>query len=275
MDDQRISPAGGQARFGPAGWSYADWAGTVYPQPKPEGFQPLAFIAGCFDFVEVNTTFYRIPDLRMTTGWVNQTRSFPNFRFWVKLPAEFSHGGGGDAALAATLLDRLGSVREAGKLSGLLAQFPYSFRPNNPARARLESLAGWFDGVPLAVEFRHRMWDYPGVLDFFRKRQLIWANIDQPAVADSLGATCHVTRPDVAYLRLHGRNRAAWFAGTGRDSRYDYLYSAVEIDDLAGRIRQLQAAARQVFVSGNNHYKGSAIRNLQDLQRQLTRETAR
>ena len=56
--------------FGPAGWSYSDWRGTVYPQPPPRGFNALAFIAGRFDFVEVNTSFYRIPGTRLAQGWV-------------------------------------------------------------------------------------------------------------------------------------------------------------------------------------------------------------
>jgi len=265
-------PPVGRTLFGPAGWSYADWAGTVYPQPRPPGFQPLAFIAGRFDFVEVNTTFYRLPDLRLTSGWARQAAPFPDFRFWIKLPGEFSHGHGGDAALARRFLDSLAPLHEAGKLSGLLAQFPYSFRPDSAARRRLESLASWFGALPLAVEFRHQTWDRPGVVGFCRHHGLVFANIDQPPVAESLGATTHVSRDDIAYLRLHGRNAGSWFAATGRDERYDYLYSAPELDDLAERIRALQAAARQVFVCGNNHYKGSAVRNLLDLQRKLAAE---
>jgi len=265
-------PPEGRALFGPAGWSYADWAGTVYPRPRPPGFQPLAFIAERFDFVEVNTTFYRLPDLRLTSGWARKVAPFPDFRFWVKLPGEFSHGSGGDAALARRFLDSLAPLRETGQLTGLLAQFPYSFRPDIAARSRLESLAAWFVALPLAVEFRHRAWDRPGVVDFCRHRGLVFANIDQPPVAESLGATTHVTRADIAYLRLHGRNAGSWFSAAGRDARYDYLYSAPELDELAERVRELKAAARQVFVCGNNHYKGSAVRNLQELQRRLAAE---
>jgi uncharacterized protein YecE (DUF72 family) len=49
----------GMIRFGPAGWSYKDWAGIVYPSPAPKGFDPLEYIAGYFDTIEVNSTFYR------------------------------------------------------------------------------------------------------------------------------------------------------------------------------------------------------------------------
>ena len=48
-------------RIGPAGWSYPDWEGQVYPKPKPRGFDPLRYLAQYFDTIEINSTFYRIP----------------------------------------------------------------------------------------------------------------------------------------------------------------------------------------------------------------------
>ena len=50
---------GGIVRFGPAGWDYPDWAGRVYPTPKPKGFDPLRYLAGYFGVIEINSTFYR------------------------------------------------------------------------------------------------------------------------------------------------------------------------------------------------------------------------
>lgn len=257
--------------FGPAGWSYADWRGTVYPDPPPPRFDPLAFVAGRFDFVEVNTSFYRVPSLKLTQGWADKTAAFPAFRFWLKLHQSFTH----ECRLEKPMLDDfrgcLRPLAEAGKLSGLLAQFPYSFRFDAASLAYVRELAGHFRSWPLAVEFRHQSWLENDVLDCFRAEGLIWANIDQPQVSQSLPLTALVTAPATAYLRLHGRNAREWFSGQGRDARYDYSYSAAELGRLGEVVARLKEQAKKVFVSGNNHYKGAAVKNLLQLQEILLR----
>lgn len=260
--------------FGPAGWSYADWKGTVYPQPPPPRFNPLAFLAGQFDFVEVNTSFYRVPGLKLTQGWADKTAGFPGFRFWIKLHQSFTHERQLDRLLIDGFHDCLRPLEEAGKLSGLLAQFPYSFKRDEAGLAFLDDLSGHFRRWPLAVEFRHQSWLDEDVLSFFRERGLIWANIDQPQVSQSLALTAVVTNPESAYLRLHGRNARDWFSGQGRDARYDYCYSASELSRLGEAVARLREQARKVFVSGNNHYKGSAVKNLLQLKEILLRRRA-
>ncbi len=263
----------GNWRFGPAGWSYPDWRGTVYPDPAPRGFRPLAFVAERFDFVEVNTTFYRIPEPRLAAGWISQTGGRPEFRFWVKLHHAFTHERRLEPHALEAFRSAVRPLQAAGRLAGLLAQFPYSFHLDSGAKRHLAALADQFAAYPLAVEFRHAAWHDPRVLDYCRQRGLAWVNVDQPAVSANLALTAECTRPDLAYVRLHGRNARDWFAGTGRDARYDYLYSGQELDQVAGVIRSLQEQARQVFVSGNNHYKGSALRNLLELKKRLAAAT--
>lgn len=258
------SPEG--IRFGPAGWSYADWRGPVYPQPPPPRFQPLAFLAARFDFVEVNTSFYRVPGPKLTQGWIDKTADFPGFCFWIKLHQTFTHELRLDPALLGEFRDSLRPLEDAGKLAGLLAQFPYSFHNEPASRAYLEELAGRFRPWQLAVEFRHQGWLEEGVLSYFREQGLVWANIDQPQVSQSLMLTALATSGETAYLRLHGRNAEAWFSGQGRDARYDYSYSASELGRLAEVIVRLREQAKQVFVAGNNHYKGAAVKNLLQLK---------
>ncbi len=259
--------------FGPAGWSYADWGGTVYPEPPPPRFNPLAFLAARFDFVEVNTSFYRVPGLKLTQGWVDKTAAFPAFHFWIKLHQSFTHERKLDRPLIDGFRECLRPLEEAGKLSGLLAQFPYSFKRDEASLAYLEELAGHFGVWRLAVEFRHQSWLEDGVLALFRQRGLIWANIDQPQISQSLPLTALSTIGDAAYLRLHGRNYRNWFSGQGRDARYDYSYSAVELGRLAAVVARLREQAKKVFVSGNNHYKGAAVKNLLQLKEILLRRS--
>ncbi len=252
--------------YGPAGWSYPDWRGTVYPEPLPRGFNPLAFLAARFDFVEVNTTFYRIPGERLSQGWVDKTTAFPGFRFWVKLHQSFTHERKLEPEGIAAFRAGLQPLARAGKLAGLLAQFPYSFHHGRESLAFLGDLAVHFSEWPLAVEFRHQDWLEEDVISFFRERGLVWANIDQPQVSRSLCLTALATSADTAYLRLHGRNAAAWFSGQGRDARYDYSYSASELGRLGEAVARLREQAKRVFVTGNNHYKGAAVRNLEQLK---------
>ncbi|HEX7503041.1 MAG TPA: DUF72 domain-containing protein [Acidobacteriota bacterium] len=252
--------------FGPAGWSYADWRGTVYPEPPPPRFDPLAFLAGQFDFVEVNTSFYRVPSLKLTQGWADKTAAFPAFRFWLKLHQSFTHERRLEKSMLDGFRDCLQPLAAVGKLSGLLAQFPYSFKRDDAALAYLGELAGHFRAWPLAVEFRHQSWLEDGVLAFFKDNGLVWTNIDQPQISQSLPLTALVTARDTAYLRLHGRNYKDWFSGQGRDARYDYSYSAAELGHLGEVVARLKEQAKKVFVSGNNHYKGAAVKNLLQLK---------
>lgn len=252
--------------FGPAGWSYADWRGPVYPDPLPARFNQLAFLAGQFDFVEVNTTFYRVPNLALTRGWISKTAACPDFNFWIKLHQSFTHEHKLEKPIIESFHACLQPLVEAGKLAGLLAQFPYSFKSEPGNLAYLQDLAGHFNAYPLAVEFRHQSWLNDDVLAFFKKNNLIWANIDQPQISASLPLTALVTGRDTAYLRLHGRNYKDWFSGQGRDARYDYCYTDSELGHLAEVVASLKAQARKVFVSGNNHYKGSAVKNLLQLK---------
>jgi len=252
--------------FGPAGWSYADWRGAVYPEPLPARFNHLAFLAAEFDFVEVNTSFYRVPAPSLTSGWVSKTAACPDFIFWLKLHQSFTHEGKLEKPVIESFHACLQPLAEAEKLAGLLAQFPYSFKRTAANLAFLQDLAGHFSACPLAVEFRHQSWLEDDVLAFFKKNGLIWANIDQPQISASLPLTALVTGRDTAYLRLHGRNARDWFSDKGRDARYDYNYSASELGRLAEVVARLKEQAKKVFVSGNNHYKGAAVRNLLQLK---------
>jgi len=263
-----MAPAFTDFRFGTAGWSYEDWKGTVYPVPEPPGFSPLRFMADRFDFIEVNTTFYRIPPPRLAEGWSHQVRDHPNFMFWIKLNRGFTHDSGTwDPSLPSAFRSAIAPLEEAGKLAGILAQFPYSFHQTDANQARLSKLREHFPETPLAVEFRHRSWNRDHVLSRLHELDICWTNIDQPRVSRSLPLTENSSRAGFEYLRLHGRNAAEWFSGSGRDARYDYDYSAAELKEIArSAINIGKKSSGSVYISGNNHYKGQAVRNLKALK---------
>ncbi|MCP5104308.1 MAG: DUF72 domain-containing protein [bacterium] len=261
-----------QLFYGPAGWSYKDWHGPVYPAEKPKNFDALRFIAQTFDFVEVNTSFYHIPSQKLTYGWVKKTEDRENFKFWVKAYQNFTHKLTLIKEEVEPFKKSLAPLVNASKLEGLLVQFPYSFKLNSKNFDYLLSFPRAFAGFPLAVEFRHISWNNPEVLDAFRQHHISWVNIDQPVISQSLPLTNVVTNPETSYVRLHGRNYKSWFSNEGRDARYNYNYKALELNQIAETIKKLTEMAKKIFISGNNHYKGSAVKNLAELKKLMEKE---
>jgi len=251
----------GQIRVGTSGWSYDDWRGRFYPAHPPARFDRLAYLARYFDAVEVNASFYRPPIPRAAVSWLCRTP--PEFEFTFKLPQRFTHDR--DRPWTADEVDAfrraVAPVREAGRLGAVLVQFPWSFRCDASALRHLEALRRDFGDLPLVVEVRHAGWADPAAVEFLRSRGLGWANIDQPAGLGGVPPTSLVTSP-IGYVRLHGRNREAWFAqDAGRDARYDYLYRDDELDEWIARIRDIARASEKTYVFTNNHYRGQAPAN--------------
>jgi uncharacterized protein YecE (DUF72 family) len=257
--------------IGPAGWSYEDWKGVVYPSTPPRGFSQLAYIANYFDTVEINTTFYRPPASRMARDWVRKVAHNPRFQFAAKLWQGFTHEGTGLGSQEEKLFkEGIEPLISSGKLGALLLQFPWRFKNEPASREWLTRLLDAFLEYPLVVEFRHSSWLRPETLRFLRERNVGFANIDQPVIGRSIPPTAEVTA-EVAYIRFHGRNYEDWFRGdAGRDARYNYLYSEEELDEWVDRVRDVERKARKVFLIYNNHYGGKAVVNALQMKAKLT-----
>lgn len=258
--------------IGTAGWSYEDWEGVVYPARKPRGFHPLLYLANYINFVEINSTFYRPAAPALAVSWLKKVEGHPEFLFSVKLHQVFSHQRRDfsqkdvdDFKAGIELL------RVRGRLAALLIQFPWSFTRTDANTDYLVHLFSLFAGYPLALEVRHASWDVPGFYDLLRKNGAAFCNIDQPLFKNSIGPSAVSTSPDFAYVRLHGRNTENWFReGAGRDDRYDYLYSANELDGWIDRIKELGAKSSKVYVVTNNHYRGQAMANALQIKNMIT-----
>lgn len=256
-------------RVGPAGWSYADWEGRVTPRKKPRGFHALAHLAKYVTCVEVNSSFYALPSERNANRWAELVRSHPTFRFTAKLFQGFTHGailrGAERRAAVDAYMRGVEPLAKAGRLWALLAQFPVSFRHGPASVRRLEGIAADFAAHPLIVEVRHASWFDARGLATIERLGMSLATIDLPAAADHPPADV----PQVGaqgYLRLHGRNAAAWFdPRAGRDQRYDYLYGADEVAELAQVARRLASGTDETAVITNNHFSGKAVANALEL----------
>jgi uncharacterized protein YecE (DUF72 family) len=269
-------------RVGPAGWSYPDSPGRVYPADVPKKFDVLAFIASYFDTIEINASFYAPQPTRNYASWARRVAHNPDFKFTAKLWQKFTHGiaeyGRADSMAhedarahqaawtkndVREVTEGLQVLKDASRLGAVLAQFPWSFKPTKDGLERLSRLAEDFAGWPVVVELRHGAWAHHEHAVLLRKLGLGFCNIDQPVIGESLGPTAGATS-DVGYVRFHGRRYDRWFEDNeDAAQRYDYLYTAEELQPWVERIRKIAGAegVKEVYVVSNNHFEGKGPAN--------------
>jgi uncharacterized protein YecE (DUF72 family) len=278
----------GQIRIGTSGWSYPSgkgtWNGIFYPKPRPRGFDELAFYAEHFDTVEVNSTFYRMPEAPQTSRWVERTPA--GFLFTVKLYQQFTHpdmylarGGVADWNPSRTDIDlfRAGidPLAAAGRLGAIMIQFPPSFHAQDETREYLDWLVSAFVDHPVAVELRHKSWSDASqeTAALLSAHRAAWVLIDEPKFPSSIvqpvgaGASDAAAAP-LTYIRLHGRNAEKWWEHAESEDRYNHLYSPAELEPFAERARADSAAGRKVYLFLNNHFSAKAAANAAVLKRQ-------
>ena len=256
-----MSPNAATIRFGPAGWSYDDWNGIVYPAHRPHGFHEAEYLASFFDTIEVNTTFYHPPRAEISRSWIRRVQHNPNFRFTAKLWQRFTHDRAASRQDERVFKQGVEPLLEAGLLGALLMQFPWSFKNNKENREYVGGLVMQFMEFPLVLEVRHESWNTPEVYRMLHELGVGFCNIDQPVIGRSIRPSGRSTSP-LGYVRLHGRNYEHWFTSSEHpEERYDYLYSMGELEDWAERIRHVAEAAETTYVITNNHFRGKAVAN--------------
>jgi uncharacterized protein YecE (DUF72 family) len=255
-------------RVGPAGWSYPDWAGYVYPARRAKGFHEATYLAEFFDAIEINTSFYQPLRPDHAAQWIDRVSANPHFVFTAKLWQRFTHeissatsrASAGDERAVRAGFDVL---RAANRLGAVLLQFPFSFHRTTETVAYLSAVRKRFADYPLVVEVRHASWDSRETLDFLRNSDVSFCNIDQPIIGQSLAPSSQATSP-VGYVRLHGRRYDTWFSNDAHvpaHERYNYLYSAEELAPWVTRIRKVAERAGETFVITNNHFQGKSVVN--------------
>lgn len=268
---------------GTASWSDPGFVERWYPKKMPAG-ERLAWYAQHFEMVEVNSTFYSVPDPRMVERWCRSTPD--NFTFDVKLHQLLSRHSTNIKLLPPVLqrraeVDGKGRVkltreierdtieqfrkpieilREAGKLGVILLQLSPAFSPKTHKLSELEDLLGEFANDQLAIELRNRNWaegkQLDATLDFLRGHDAAFVLVDAPTkkhftiMPSDLN---EITTPEVAYLRLHGRDARAYTTGKTVATRFNYNYSDEEVVEVAERARRLAEKAKKVHVVFNNN----------------------
>lgn len=260
-------------RIGPAGWSYKDWEGVVYPQKPGKAFDPLAYLARFFNTIEINSSFYRSPAPSTAESWARRVEQRKDFTFTAKLHRVFTHERGKATKKdEKEVRDGMAPLVKAGKLGAVLLQFPWSFKNTDEDRLYLTKLLEKFREYPLVLEVRHTSWNNESIYEWLEERGVGICNIDQPVFSRSIRPAAVTTSP-VGYVRLHGRNYQNWFRDKApRDERYNYLYSLDELDPWLTRIKQVAKQTRETYVITNNHFRGQAVVNAVEIKAALEEE---
>jgi uncharacterized protein YecE (DUF72 family) len=271
-------------KVGTSGWSYPSgdgrWNGIFYPARRSKGFDDLAFYAQHFDTVEVNSSFYRVPSVESTAAWARRTP--PGFDFSLKLYQKFTHP---EMFLKATGMDpadldrrdvdefraALDPLARAGKLGALLAQFPASFKNEPSSRGYLEWLLRAFKDYALAVELRHRSFSEDPIeaMQLLAEYGAALVQIDEPKFKDSIRQNRRPNVNTIYYMRLHGRNAAEWWTHEKSEDRYNYLYSASELDPIVEDVEAASRDVRKTYVYANNHFSAKSVANAASIKNKL------
>jgi uncharacterized protein YecE (DUF72 family) len=268
---------------GTASWSDPGFVEHWYPKKMPAGDR-LAWYAQHFEMVEVNSSFYSVPEPRLVERWCYATPE--HFVFDVKLHQLLSRHSANlkllppalqkkaeadakgrvkltpaiEAAMIAEFRRPLEILRGAGKLGALLLQLSPGFSPKKHQLSELDNLLGALADYRIAIELRNRNWvegeNLEPTLDFFRKQSATLVAVDAPAqkhftiMPPELN---EITNPALAYLRLHGRDARAYTTGKTVAARFNYDYSDEEIGEVAGRARDLAKGTKEVHIIFNNN----------------------
>ena len=237
-----------------------------------------------FELVEVNSTFYSVPDSRMVERWCAATPE--RFIFDVKLHQLFSfHSTSAkllppdlqrraetddngkvksspalQEAMLNAFLQPMSILSSTGKLGALLLQLSPAFSPRKHKLEELDNLMGVLRDYRLAIELRNRNWvlgdQLRSTIDFFKRHQVAFVNVDAPMAEHFTIMPSNlneITNPHVAYLRLHGRNARGYLSGKTVAARFDYDYNDGEIAEVAERSKALARKAGALHVIFNNN----------------------
>jgi uncharacterized protein YecE (DUF72 family) len=282
---------------GTASWQEPEFIRDWYP-PGLSKTKLLPWYAGHFSFVEVNGTFYGIPKASVVEQWCRQTPD--DFVFDVKLhkllsrhatPAKFlpadlrpkvevAKGNvvltpSIEKAVAKRFLEGIQPLIDSRKLGALLLQLSPSFRPKTAQLDDLENIFELFREHALAVELRNRDWmegeQKDETLAFFRKSRVTLVTVDAPESEHFtvMPFSDAVTNRKLAYMRLHGRDEAAFVRGKTVAERFNYLYGEDELREIAEVAVRLGLEAGEVHVVFNNNHSNYAPKSAEELQRLL------
>ncbi len=272
----------GRIIVGTSSWADPGFIKDWYPKGMKAGDR-LPWYSQRFECVELNSSFYAVPEKTTVSRWVDVTPD--GFTFDVKLHRLLSrHSAGLDSlppllrdrarttargrveltpdlqtALVDEVLHAIEPLESAGRLGGLLLQLTPGFSPRRNELAELEALIAQLAPRRLAVELRNRRWvddeRIAETMAWFSDNDVAFVCVDAPpgdatSIMPSVDA---VTNDDLAYIRLHGRDTEGYLHGKSVAERFGWVYGEPELEEVAQRARRLAEEAGEVHVFFNNN----------------------
>ena len=280
-------------RVGTCSWADEALTKHWYPKGVPAAAR-LAWYAEHFDTVEVDSTYYRLPAEEMVQRWAERTPD--GFVMHVKafgvmtrhpvkveqLPPDLRDEAPQDergrvdrpprefrAEIFRRFLEALEPLRAAGKLGGLLFQFPPYVVPREASLDYLAWAREQIGDDEMLVEFRHRSWyeedQRDETLRFLEEHKMSHVVVDAPrSEGKNVPLTVLALTSPILYVRMHGRNAETWnVRGGSAAERFDYLYSDEELGEWVPQLKELSRAG------------GTGVRGLQQQQPEPRRRPGR
>jgi uncharacterized protein YecE (DUF72 family) len=295
----------GEVRFGTASWTDPTMTvpGVFYPKGVSSAEERLRFYASQFPVVEVDATYYVLPNKRTAESWVQRTPD--DFVFDVKahalmtgqptetarLPKAIREELRGELAakkriyrkdmpaeqldaVYAQFREALQPLVEAGKLGAVFVQFPKWVFPSNEARELILETRQRLN-MPIAVEFRHDSWfnekNAERTVKFLQDNKIPYVAVDEPqGFKSSVPPVVITTNEDLAVFRFHGRNKENWEKKDIPPSeRFRYLYDEDELADWTPKIATVATQTKQTHVIYNNCHSNYGTTNAREAARLL------
>ncbi len=269
-------------------------SGEFYPKTVKTAEERLRYYASSFDTVEVDSTYYAIPDKGNTYLWVDRTPE--NFIFHIKAYGALT-GHGIDPrtlpkdifnllsekdktekhiyvkdpdllrVIAYRFKEALSPLQKFNKLGLLVFQFPPWFQYKSANLDYILKCKELMSGFPVAAEFRHGSWltadHVDAVLQLLRENQLTYVSADETQYGNlaTVPFIPNVTT-EIAYFRFHGRNKENWLKkGIETSLRFAYFYSEEEFKAFVPSIKGADKKAKITYCMHNNCHGGFAMKN--------------
>jgi uncharacterized protein YecE (DUF72 family) len=288
-------------RVGTASWTDPTLtnSGRFYPDSARSAEARLQFYASQFDIVEVDSSYYALPNERNSYLWTERTPddfvfNFKVFRIFTEHPTPLSalpKAIRNELSpelqekknlyyrdLPGELVDELWQRFESallpldtvGKLGVVLFQFPHWFYPGSRQLDYIEMCKAKLQQYRLAVEFRNNVWlsekNCAATFGFLRRNDLPFVIVDEPqGFKSSVPPVAEVTS-DIGLVRFHGRNSETWEKkGIGPAERFNYIYMEEELQPWAGKIAEISEQTREMHILFNNCYEDKAVVNARQM----------
>jgi uncharacterized protein YecE (DUF72 family) len=241
-------------RVGCSGWSYEDWVGPFYPKnSKPKDF--LKLYSSVFDVVEIDSSFYRIPNQFMISQWKKNTPD--DFIFCPKFPKKITH----ELKLenvTSTLSFFYKSLAGLGeKLGPLVVQLPPSFKYEKGMPVLADFVSQLKTGFKHAIEFRHESWFRNDVYELLESKNISFCwSITQYV------ETPHKVTADFVYTRMVGERDITKFNAIQKDR-------SAQMKEMSSAVKDVVGSVDDAFIFFNNHFAGFGPESVNEFRRLL------